>query len=267
MTHRSYAFAVRPVWMIGHLIALTAVIGFVLLGMWQLDRHQARQAFDARIADRIDTPAALLDDLLGPAAIADVEYRMAIAEGSYLVDDEVILQARTLGGRSGHEVLTPLLLADGNAVIVDRGWVPIDVEGPPVVGAEPPEGRVTVTGYIRTPQVRSGLGPIDPAEGRLDRISRVDVARLASQVNAPLLPLWIQLASQVPSQASPLPLVTAPPQPGGGPPHLSYAVQWFAFAAVVLIAYPILMVRTARRSAEEDTEPGRVPRPALQERQ
>lgn len=266
MTRRSYAFAVRPVWIIGHLVALAAVIGFVLLGVWQLHRHQDRQAFDARIAARIDAPAAPLDVLLADASVDDVEYRTATVEGTYVTDDEVILQARTLAGRSGHEVLTPLLLADGSAVIIDRGWVPIDVEGPPVEGAAPPDGPVAVTGYVRRPQVRSGLGPVDPAEGQLDRISRVDVARLASQVEAPLLPLWIQLAAQSPPQATPLPLVIDPPQPGGGPPHLSYAVQWFAFAAVVLVGYPVLISRTARRAAKADAEPGRVPRPVFQER-
>lgn len=266
MPSRSYSFAVRPVWIIGHLVALTAVIAFVLLGMWQLDRHQDRQAFDARIASRIAAPAEPLAVLLAGATVDDVEYRQAIVEGTYLVDDEVILQARTLGGRSGHEVLTPLQLADGTAVIVDRGWVPIDVAGPPVEVAAPPEGLVAVTGYVRTPQVRSGLGPIDPPDGRLDRISRVDVGRIATQVQVPLLPLWIQLASQSPPQTGELPLVTEAPQPGGGPPHLSYAVQWFAFAAVVLIAYPVLMIRTARRAADEQGGAGRVPQPALEER-
>lgn len=265
MSNRSYAFAARPVWIIGHLVALTALIGFLMLGMWQLQRHDERRAFDSRVAVRIDAPAVPLDDLVDRSgAVTDVEYREAVLVGSYLVDEEVILQARSLGGRSGHEVLTPLLLADGTAVIVDRGWVPIDVAGPPVAGAEPPPGEVTVTGYVRAPQVRSGLGPVDPAEGELDRISRVDVERLASQVDAPLQPLWVQLATQVPPQEE-FPLVTDPPEPGGGPPHLSYAVQWFVFAAIVAVAYPVLISRTARR-AEGGRKAGRVRRAALQER-
>ncbi len=235
-------------WIVGHLIALTAAVGFVLLGLWQLQRHDERRAFDVLIGERIESPAVPLSDLLDEGLPpANLEYRRTLVDGTYLVDDEVILQARSLNGRSGHEVLTPLVLDDGTAVVVDRGWVPIDVDGPPVVGAVPPVGVVEVTGFIRLPQVRSGLGPIDPPDGRLERISRVDIERLASQTGAPLQPFWIQLATQIPPQTGEFPLVIDAPVPGGGPPHLSYAVQWFAFAAIVMVAYPVLIMRTAGR--------------------
>ncbi len=252
-----YSFVRRPVWLVGHLVALVAIVGFALLGMWQLSRHEDRMRLDRSLEERLDAPPISLGDLLASVpALAAAEYRPVAIEGTYLTSDEVILQARSLDGRSGHEVLTPLLLADGTAVIVDRGWVPIDAAGPPVVGAEPPAGSVAITGYARQSQTRSGFGPVDPAAGTLDRISRVDLDRLQAQIDVPLQPLWVQLAQQAPPQQD-LPLVVDPPQPGGGPPHLSYAVQWFAFAAIVVVAYPILLYRTAQRGRRNES--GRVP--------
>jgi surfeit locus 1 family protein len=250
MSTPDYSFIRRPVWLAGHVIAIAAVIGFIALGLWQLDRRATRSELDDTLRSRLDQPAVALGALVGTTDVADVEYRRAIVTGTYDTAGEVILQARSFQGRSGHEVLTPLVLVDGTAVVVDRGWVPIDVEGPPVVGAEPSSDTVTVTGYVRLTQERSGLGPVDPATGVLDRVSRVDLDRLQDQVETPLAPVWLQLAAQEPPQDG-FPLTLAAPQPGGGPPHLSYAVQWFAFAGVVIVAYPLLMRRTARRAADD----------------
>lgn len=242
-------------WLVGHVIALIAIVGFVLLGLWQLDRHAARSAFDTTLRSRLAEPAVSLESLLGDNVdLEDVEYRQATVTGTYATGEEVILQARSLEGRSGHEVLTPLILTDGSVLIVDRGWVPIDVEGPPVVGAEPPSGEVAIRGYVRQTQVRSGLGPVDPPTGDLDRVSRVDLDRLGMQMDQPVQPIWLQLADQQPPQAG-FPLLLPPPTPGGGPPHLSYAIQWFAFAVLVVVAYPFLLRRTAARivSNQEET--------------
>jgi cytochrome oxidase assembly protein ShyY1 len=242
-----YSIIRQPVWIIGHIVAMAALISFILLGMWQLGRRNERSDLDVALERRLDQPVVALDSLTDEAGLTSaIEYRQVRVTGTYLAEDEVILQARSHEGRSGHEVLTPLLLDDGTAIVVDRGWVPIDVSGPPVVGAEVPTGPVEITGYLRQTQVRAGLGPVDPPDGTLERIARVDIERLQQQSAVPLREVWLQLATQTPEQAA-LPIAVNAPEPGGGPPHFSYAMQWFAFAAVVGVAYPILMYRTARR--------------------
>lgn len=256
MSHSpDYSFARRPVWLVGHIVALVAIVGFFFLGMWQLARHNERSSLDDALERRLTQPVVPFEELSAETAASTsaMEYRLVSLRGSYVVEEEVILQARSRDGISGHEVLTPLVLADGSAVVVNRGWVPIDTEGPPVLEATPPSGTVEVTGFVRQTQVRSGLGPIDAADGTLQRISRADVARLQAQSELPLRNVWVQLASQDPAQLD-LPRVVDPPQPGDGPPHLAYAVQWFVFTGVVLVSYPVLMYRTARRSKDEPLE-------------
>jgi cytochrome oxidase assembly protein ShyY1 len=235
--------------LLGHLVLIVAVVLFIVLGLWQLDRHQERRELDAQISARLVAEPVPLDELVAtqgsdPEALA--LHRVSL-EGVYQIEDEIIWQSRTRNGVSGHDVLTPLRTTDG-VIIIDRGWVPIDVEGPPVVGAEPPRGVVRVEGVILEGQTRGNLGPIDPAEGTLERISRVDVARLQQQVTEPLAPFYVQLVAQTPPQSGGLPIAQIEPEAGTGPPHISYAVQWFVFAAVALVGYPILLWRTARRS-------------------
>ena len=244
---RDFTFLRRPRWLAAHVVALTAILVFVGLGMWQLRRHDERSDLNSRIEDRIAaSPADLSSLLTATDDVASLEYRRASVLGEYLVDEEVILQARSLDGVSGHHVLTPMALSDGTAVIVDRGWVPIDVAGPPVPVATPPTGPATVTGVIRLTQKRGSLGPVDPPTGTLERVSRVDLDRLQQQMSRELAPVFLDLSEQSPPQTG-LPRVLPPPETDTGP-HLSYAVQWFVFAGVVLISYPVLMVRTAAQA-------------------
>jgi len=233
------------------LIAFLAVVGFVQAGRWQLRRLDERRSRNATISARMAAPVVPLAQARGdlddaPAALL---YRRVTATGTYDLDREVILQARTLDGRSGHEVLTPLLLDDGSLLVVDRGWVPIDVEGPPVVGAEPPGERVTVTGMLAPSQTHGALGSL-PDSGSPERIGRADLAVLQRIWGTPVVPVLLRLERQDPPQEGPFPIPLPPPELDEGP-HLGYAVQWFLFAVVVLVGFPVLLYRTARASQDE----------------
>ncbi len=244
-----YSFASRPRWLVGHLVALVAIVLFVTLGFWQYSRHQDRSALDARLEQRLAAEPLTLESAL-ELDVADVELRRVAVTGTYLPEEEVILQARSLNGRSGHNVVTPLLTENGIAVLVNRGWVPIDTAGPPVAEAPPPAGQVAVVGVARKTEIRGSLGPVDPAEGLLGRISRVDIDRLAGQISSPVAPFYLQLVE--PAQNAAFPLTLPTPEPGGGAPHLSYAVQWVLFAGVVFVGYPLLMRSTARKRQLQD---------------
>ncbi|MGB9634355.1 MAG: SURF1 family cytochrome oxidase biogenesis protein, partial [Chloroflexaceae bacterium] len=74
---------------------------------------------------------------------------------------------------------------------------------------------------------------------------RVDVARLQNQVAAPLLPLYVE---QLPSgDSAALPRPRDPRQLDEGP-HLSYAIQWFAFAAILAVVYAALLRQQLREA-------------------
>ncbi len=246
----SYAFLRRPIWIVGVVIAVGTVVLFVALGFWQLNRLEERRALNAITEARQEVPPVSLAALLAVDG-DEVEYRRAELTGTYLVDEEIILQARSFRGLSGHHVLTPLLTDSGSIVIVDRGWVDVDVVGPPVVGAEPPAGPVAVSGYVLGTETRGALGPVDPPTGELDRISRVDIERLRPQLSEPLAPFYVRLEAQSPGQQTPIPVPLEPLDEG---PHLGYAVQWWLFASVIAIGFPVLLYRTARRG-EPPSEP------------
>jgi cytochrome oxidase assembly protein ShyY1 len=242
-----YSFLKSPVWVIGILIVVVTVVAFVNLGMWQLRRLDERRALNATAESRMAEDPVDLALLLATVGTdpEDLEYRSVTVTGTYDVEQEVLLQARTLDGVSGHNVVTPLVLSD-TSLAVNRGWVPIDAEGPPVPDALPPEGVVTVAGILRNSEERGPTGVVEE-DGAYRKIGRLDLELLAPQWGGVAVPMYLQLEAQDPAQGGyPTPL--GRPAIGEGA-HLSYAIQWFIFAAIAAVGFPILVVNTARRKA------------------
>lgn len=248
-------FLVSPKWLGFHLLVVAGIVLMVNLGFWQLRRLDQRRDFNATIEARYDAPSVALDTLVGPgrrdphdSGLADVEWRPVTATGTYADAGSVQIVNRSQGGRAGENVVTPLTLADGRVLLVNRGFVPLDAEVPAA-----PDGEVTVTGRLRVSEHRRTGQLSDPGEGVLAVAQRVDLDRLATQVDGPLVPMYVDLIESVPADASPYPEEVQRPELGEGP-HLSYAVQWFIFSAAVAVGWVLAVRRsiaTRRRAARD----------------
>ena len=257
-----YRFALRPRWILSHLFVIALVSSMVWAGFWQLRRLDEKQARNDRVRSRSEQPAVPVQSLAEPGefdAAPELEFRQVTATGRYVVDQEVLVRSRSLEGAPGSWVLTPLLLADGTAVVVNRGWIsnPGELHAVPEASAAP-TGPVEVAGLVRLTETRGRFGPQDPAEGTLTDLARADVARLDQQVAQDLLPFFVQLLEQSPEID-----LTRDPEPVPAPtldegPHLSYAVQWFIFTTVAVVGYPLILRRRARE-LEVEGEPDREP--------
>jgi len=215
---------------------------FVRLGFWQISRLHERESANASIEANLAMPAEPLSEVLADGG--DVEYRHALVAGQYAPDYEVLLRNRAYEDQTGFHVLTPLVTASGTAVLIDRGWVPLALSTPPVL--EAPSGVVEVEGLIRTSKsAGSGLGPKDPPTGTLTMAFWPDVNRLAPQMPFPLMPVYVELESQIPAGTGDQPIPAPKPELTNGP-HLSYAIQWFSFALIGIVGYVFLVKKRGR---------------------
>jgi cytochrome oxidase assembly protein ShyY1 len=242
-------------WLLILAVGLAAL--FVRLGFWQLHRLHERQAFKASVlrAERAPPRPITTLDRLHPGVDA-LAYHRATVTGFYLRRDEVILYGRALRGRPGNQVLTPLITRGGRAIMVDRGWVPSGMDRPPVRAAAPLHGAVMVTGLL-FPAEESTTG-----SGRVDVVTRIDLTRIGDGLSSPLYPVYLQLQRQVPAQPGRLPVLLPPPDLNAGPPNLSYAIQWFSFAAIALVGYVILARRRGAEPVSDRIEVRPAPDPA-----
>ena len=255
-----YRFLLRPKWIAGIALAATAVVAFVILGFWQLSRLEERRAYNTTLAERGAQAPGGVEELqdADPDALA---YRRVTHNGTYEPEREVLLAARTLDGRAGHHVLTPLRTDDGLLVVIDRGWVPLEETDPPVSAAAPPGGAVEVDGLLLPSEPARRAGVFGEGAG-LEFVSAVDLDRLEGWIGEPVAPLSVRLQEQRPGNAGALPVPAPLPEPSEGN-HLSYAIQWFLFAGVVAVGFPLLARRTARdRRTERDDEKRGLQEPA-----
>lgn len=235
-----------PRWLVAHVTVIVVAIVFVNLGFWQLRRLEERRVSNTVGESRFQAEPVDVAGLVAAAGADEetLEFRRATATGVFQPDDEVLIRSQVFQGTAGFHVITPLLAEDGSATLVNRGWVPMGLDEVPVAEAPPPEGTVTVEGWLRPTRERTGLGPADPEAGRLVVMSRVDIQRIAEQVPYELQPVYLVLLD---GGAGQLPVPVESPTFEDEGSHLAYAIQWFSFALIGLVGYFFLIRRGARR--------------------
>lgn len=252
-----------PKWILTTLLVMAAMAVMVRLGFWQLDRLAQRRAYNARVTAQLSEPPLDLNADSADPNLVNMEYRGVTVTGHYNFSEQVVLLNQVWQNQPGVHLLTPLVI-DGaqQAVMVDRGWIPLaDASSPQGWGKYDQPGSVTVQGMIRLEQTSAGIfGGRDPAlapgQTRLDQWILVNLDRIRHQVAEPLLPVYVVDAPDPAWQGMPyrsLPQITLTEGP-----HLSYAIQWFSFAALLGLGYPFFIrwqLRSTQRRAGE-VQPG-----------
>jgi cytochrome oxidase assembly protein ShyY1 len=255
-----YRFLLTPRWLGLAALALLLAAVMVGLGDWQLHRYHERAAINDRIAAGGSGPSVPISRVLaaptgtghvvGRAPSAAAEWTRVQLAGRYDQSHEILARGRTVEGSVGYEVLTPLRLADGTAVLVDRGWVPPPDGGalarPEVPAA--PTGEVTVVGPLRRPE----SSPDRPADGSVRRISP---ARLG--LPYPTYGGYVMLDEQTP--AADKRLTPVPPETENAWQNAGYVVQWWAFALLTLFGYGYMAYREAHPQPAKPQDRAAVP--------
>lgn len=254
-----YGFLARPKFIAFTIGMAALVVLMVNLGFWQLRRLHERREANAQVTEHVAEGAVPIGTLLTPKStgedVSDAQWRLVTATGTYDPTEQVLIRNRSLDSNDGYHVVTPLRMADGSAVLVNRGWIPLEQQAgkAPAVPAAP-TGVVTVTGRVRTTQQKGRyFSPADPPTGRLSELYRVDVPRIGQQVPYHLLPAYLELTATQPPTTSNQPVLIALPELDDGP-HLSYAVQWFFFSACAIVGW-VLAIRRSARQRQQATAP------------
>ena len=228
-------------------VLLAAVAGAVVtarLGLWQLDRAAQKQALHRALVERGAMPPLSTTELARDEAAAPAQHhRRVILRGQWLPQHTLYLDNRQMNGRPGFFVLTPLQLAPGDAVLVQRGWIPRDAaQRDRLAPVSTPGGTVEVPGRIAPPPSRlyefaeAASGPIR---------QNVELAALARDSGLALRPLSV-LQTGGPTEG----LRRDWPQPAiDVSKHHGYAFQWFALSALITGLYVWFQLLRPRRRA------------------
>lgn len=238
------------------LLMLLAVGVMIRLGIWQLDRLAGRRAFNQHVRLMQAANPLDLNAVTDPSALTGMEYRAAFASGVYDFDSQIALRNQYWGdpegiAEYGYHLFTPLILEDGRAVLVDRGWIPADYADPASWSAFDDAPAASVTGILRLflaeGEMGGGVPDPAPAPGETRRVwNFLDLDLLQLQIPSPLLPVYLQQAPAEAEQS--LPYKALPELELTEGPHLGYALQWFFYAGLVFFGYPVYLRKQSQAS-------------------
>ena len=200
------------------------------LGSWQLNRAEEKRALFADFAAG-GAAVALAADSPGLAGLR--RYAPVAATGRYLGERQLLLDNWVEDGQAGYRVLTPLLLAEGVAVLVDRGWLPRDFSADAAPSIEVDEARRTVAGKLdRLPRPGIDLATtLAPGWPKVVQFPSRD--ELEEVLGLRLVPGLVLLDADQPDGFR----REWRPSDFGPERHLGYAVQWFALAITLVVLY------------------------------
>ena len=230
-TSRVYRFLLSRRW-IGlalFVVALSALC--VRLGFWQWHRMEHKQHLESLVRTHLSQEPVKLSTLVevGRPVAPDDEWTRVEATGRFDAKHQVTVKFTTRDGVAGADVVTPLVMADGTAVLVDRGWMPTanDAARPRNIPV-PPTGRVTINGWLR-PDNGAGRNAVVPFQGQVRAVASHGMQKYVGRT---LLPGFI-------NQQQPR-AVGLQPEPRPSISHalnFFYAWQWWFFSGLALFGY------------------------------
>lgn len=245
------------------LLGLAVLIG---LGSWQLERKRWKEDLLARIAAGARADPILLSpvrkEMLGSDTVVlltvepKIEYRHVAARGRFHHDKELYLYAPTPAGLGWH-VYTPLEIARGQLIWINRGFVPDAKKAPATRPEGQLSGEVEVRGLVRLLPRKGFFTPENDVQHNLWYWPDVAAMTAAAFPDGP------QKAAGGPQTAKAWPLVIeadAQPEPPGGLPkggvtrldlpnrHLEYAITWYGLALTLIGVYLAFAISRWRAS-------------------
>lgn len=162
------------------LASVFLIIGLSILcslGWWQYQRLQWKQGIIADMeTERARDASPYKIDF--QSISQDKKYIRGFVSGRFIHDRGVFIQPRVYNRTPGYHVFTPFLIEGGDlSVLVNRGWVPLEVERPEDFQLESPQGPITLKGMMVLNEAPNRFVPQNnPAENIWFRIDLEQIA-------------------------------------------------------------------------------------------
>lgn len=234
------------------MLALAGLAVLIGLGTWQMQRKAWKEGLLAQISARVKAdPVPLSEALRRWHENGDVEYLHVRVSGSLRHDLErhVFAVDDRLG--PGFHIYTPLVTAERQLVLVNRGFVPAHLEAPSSRSVGQVGGQIELTGLVRRPTPRGWFVPAsEPARNRFywpDYPGMLGAAREAGNGDLQPVPFFVDEDAE-------------PANPGGFPRggvtrlilpnrHLEYALTWYGLA-LTLVGVFVAFARSRLQGAD-----------------
>jgi surfeit locus 1 family protein len=223
------------------LLIVSAVFG--RLGWWQLERGEEKQKLFDQFAE---APLMTIEQALKqPDGFSRVE-----AWGRFDPQRHILLDNKIYKGRAGVHVYTPFYLENGDALLVNRGWLPMppDRRRLPAIPTAPE--KQMLSGLLKRP-VTGGprLGaPDELSTGDWPQlVTYFDLDAISQALDVPLAQWLLQLDRDDPAGFEDRQWQAAVMTPAV---HRAYAWQWISLSLATLIIWVAIGFRRGQRRSK-----------------
>lgn len=219
------------------LLAAFFCLLFVQLGLWQLKRgDEKKQMQESQHRLMLQAP---IDFPLGSAE-SPIQYQPVHVEGRFL-NVNLLLDNQHYQHQFGYNVISPFMLANGQVVLIDRGWIPAGASREELPEITIPLGQLELEGSVYYPSQKSwSLGTFfDKKQANNVVIELIDARIISQFLHKSVYPFIIRMRAEEPNGfIREWQVVSMPPER-----HKAYAVQWFAMALVIVILFIVLNIK------------------------
>lgn len=222
-------------WIAMGLLVVVLVVVFIQLGEWQLRRLDERRDSNASVQAHESLPVQDYSMVMtGPIGDGDQWYRVT-ATGTY-TGEQFQVRYRSLDGAYGSEAVAVLRTEAGDNLLINRGFLTRKPGHPDGELPATMSGTVTVTGYVR----RNDRGDENAMTPHENQIRLLNSDAIAASLGEEVVNGYVSLIESNPADDTALIPLSAPDLLDEGP-HLSYALQWFAFTAIAVGGLAVLV--------------------------
>jgi surfeit locus 1 family protein len=232
------------------LFALSALVGCIALGTWQLDRKTWKEALIATLTQRASARPV---DLPNPADWltmnqADDEFRRVKFEAEFLPGREAVVftsgsPLRPDVKSHGYFVFAPARTSTGALIVINRGFSPDARARAPE--HPKPDGMIEMVGALRWPERGSWFVTEHDAKDNT-WYARNHVSMAARNEWGFAGPFYVELEAPAPPGGVPQP---GPLRVNLRNEHLQYAITWYALAGVVVVMFGVWLRARRREGA------------------
>jgi surfeit locus 1 family protein len=231
------------------LAALLLVPLFIAFGQWQWNKASVKGDLQTLLDTRSAEPPVQM-----PGTQVDgqsLRYRRVVARGVYEPQHQILIDNRIYREQAGYHVLTPLHIEGSDMrVLVNRGWIAALAEHRQSPEVATPTGVVEVSGMAIVPGTRFFTLGADASQGVLQPAlqpvwQNLDLPGYSKAVSFALQPVVILLAPQSTAGG----FAREWPRPDERlEKHVSYALQWWGFAAATVAIWLAVNFRREQTS-------------------
>jgi len=213
------------------------IFGLVSLGFWQLERADEKQ----RIIDSRTLAQSLIPEQISNSSdLLKKEYHKVLLAGHYVDDSQFIYDNQTVNGNAGYYVLTPFVLSDYKAILINRGFIPWN-------GRRDSIGNIDIATQKRVIKV-SLIKPVERIklnEGLASTIfpiliQSINIGKISELSNLDIVPIIGRLDKTSEDGF----YRKWQPFYGSVDKHLGYALQWFLMALALIVIGLKLLIRS-----------------------